>query len=153
MDFILTKVDPDFILNLLVKHAHNVKETLVTLNDVTSNWPDLPSDAKEQPTGVVLTKYRQAFETIEILLAPGENSNYQEIIQLRKQIQNTKTEYKKLLEDKEKVGPEICLEKAKEYKALLQKQTQLETTFLEFLLHKWKTAITAFETELKTAQK
>ena len=153
MDFILSKVDPDFVLNLFTKHVQGVKESLASLNSVTSKWPDLPSDVKEQPTGVKLNNYQQAFDTLQILLTPEENSKYQQIIDLRKQIEKTKADYKNLLEQKEKIGPEKCLEKAKEYKALLQKQTKLESTYLEVLLHKWRTAITAFETELKTVQK
>ena len=149
MDFILSKLDPNTTLTLLVRHIQNLKDSLSSLTTITANWPELPSDTKEQPTGVNLNNYQQAFDTLKLLLTPEENSNFQQIVDLRKQVEKAKIEYKKLIDQKEKSGLDKCLAKAKEYRELLQQQRQLEYRYLETILHKWKTAVNTFETDLK----
>lgn len=140
---------PEDRLDLLGSHVDKFKDTLVEMQKIVKDWPLLPCDSPNDKVDINFKQYYQAYDSFKVLLAPSD-SGYQELAQLKRDVQNCRDELKFALKNKSMVGPQSALDKAKHLKELLEQQRIKECQYIEILIHRWRTAALTFANDLNT---
>ncbi|EAX91133.1 hypothetical protein TVAG_147800 [Trichomonas vaginalis G3] len=136
-------------LELLGNHIEKFKETLVELQNITKEWPRLPSDSPQDKVDINFKQYYQAYDSLKVLLSPSDDG-FKELTQLKNNVNSARDELKFALKNKSMVGIQSCLDKAKRLQDLLQQQRVKECQYIEILIHRWRTAALTFAGDLNT---
>ena len=140
-------LDPDQTLQILNGHLQRLEETYNILISQQKKWPYFSSSEPAPKTDLTLQPYKVAFSTLKLLLNPSDDK-FQELVQIKKDVHRAREDLSVALQSKSMVGPRLCLEKAKILKQLLAQQREAENRYIEMMMHKWRTAIDTFHTDL-----
>ena len=140
-------LDPDQMLELLSTHIQKITDSIENLSNIEEKWPILPSPQAPAKPEVNMKAYKTAYESLKVLLAPPEEG-FKNLISIKKSVVSAREDLNAALQNKKYVGASACLEKAKKLKELLKKQKEEENIFIEMMLHKWRTAMLTFATDI-----
>ena len=144
-------INPTIItkLNDLSIDLKNCSNSLKEINHNFKDWVTFPT-IKPSPEFQKsdLTQYIQAFDNLSLIF-PLDDFKYNQIIKLRKEVNETRKSLNNLLKNKNEHPKEIILFEAKKLQNLLQQLRISENIFFEFCLHHWKTLLTSFQNDIK----
>ena len=140
-----------FRMEKLVKSLEKLSFSVKNVETTLKNWPVYATSKYQddiQIPEVLFGKFASSLENMSVFFSV-EDPGYKRIIEIKDRVKTLRSNLNDALQRKHEFGPQNALRKAQELKASLIELRDAESMFIEVSIHKWKTAIMSFVSDLK----
>lgn len=150
-------------LNVMKQHEvlksqmASISTSLSEISKHIEKWPIQPTEPRDSKEGendsTNFEDISHIFAIFSNLLGPLEAGEaYKKLVDIRKKVHESKRKFENLKANKDTVGPEAVLQEATNLRPLLGALRKAESDFVYVLMHQWRAAIQAIDSDLLEIQ-